>query len=198
MKWMFMNTMNRIAAIMVALLALVACSDSKTGGENEPSQVMVSAEDAAAASTDPLMLEIRTMENRTKQDSTMDRASGLRLLRAYQDYYNKHPEDTVAINYLFEGGRVAVALGKYEKAIELLANFHDGSPNRQRRAEAAYLVAFVYDTHLHLPGKATTQYNKVMELYPESPWATQSRQALHLVGKTDEEILKFLKEKNPS
>jgi hypothetical protein len=60
------------------------------------------------------------------------------------------------------------------------------------------LVAFVYDNHLHLPSKATTQYNKVIELYPESPWAEQSRQALRLVGKTDEEILQFLKEKNPS
>jgi tetratricopeptide (TPR) repeat protein len=198
MKSMHMNYVNGIAVVMVALLTMASCSDNNTGSESESSQVMVSAEDAAAASTDPLMLEIRTMENRTRQDSTMDRASGLRLLRAYQDYYNKHPEDTAAINYLFEAGRVAVALGKYEKAIELLANFHDGSPNRQRRAEAAYLVAFVYDTHLHLPGKATTQYNKVIELYPESPWAAQSRQALQLVGKSDEEILKFLKEKNPS
>jgi hypothetical protein len=37
-----------------------------------------------------------------------------------------------------------------------------------------------------------------MELYPESPWAAQSRQALQLVGKSDEELLQFLKEKNPS
>jgi hypothetical protein len=49
-----------------------------------------------------------------------------------------------------------------------------------------------------MPAKATTQYNKVIELYPESPWAEQSRQALHLVGKSDEEVLQFLKEKNPS
>jgi len=198
MKWTFMKYVNRTAIALCAILLITACSDNKSGGQNESSQVIVSAEDAAAASTDPLMLEIRTMESRTKQDSAIDRAAGLRLLRAYQDYYNKHPEDTVAINYLFEAGRVAVALEKYDKAVELLANFHDGSPNRQRRAEAAYLVAFVYDTHLHLPGKATTQYNKVIELYPESPWAAQSRQALQLVGKSDEEILKFIKEKNPS
>ena len=188
------------SVFMVAAIVscMVACSNGSDSKGAEDSTTLASADDAAKASTDPLMLEIRTMEARTRKDSVLDRAAGLRLLRAYQDYYNKHPQDTAALNYVFEAGRVAVALEKYEKAIELFANFHDGSGNRQRRAEAAYLVAFVYDTHLHLPSKATAQYNKVIELYPESPWATQSRQALPLVGKSDEELLQFLKDKNPS
>jgi tetratricopeptide (TPR) repeat protein len=176
----------------------VSCSNDSGKNNEETSTTLASAEEAASGAIDPLMLEIRAMESRTRKDSVLDRATGLRLLRAYQDYYNKHPQDTIAQNYIFEAGRVAVALEKYDKAIELLANFHDGSVNRQRRAEAAYLVAFIYDTHLHLPTKATKQYNKVIELYPESPWAVQSRQALHLVGKSDEELLKFLQEKNPS
>lgn len=182
----------------VLVFSVFGCSDGASKNESVPTTTLATIEDAASAVTDPLMLEIRSMEADTKRDSVLNRESGLKLLRAYQDYYNKHPNDTSAINYIFEAGRVAVALGKYEKAVELLANFHDGSRNPQRRAEAAYLVAFVYDAHLHLPAKATTQYNKVIELYPRSPWATQSRQALQLVGKSDEELLQFLKEKNPS
>jgi tetratricopeptide (TPR) repeat protein len=181
-----------------AMAMLVSCSGDANKNMGEKTTTLASVEDAASESVDPLMLEIRAMETRTQKDSAMDRATGLRLMRAYQDYYNKHPQDTVALNFIFEAGRVAVSLEKYDKAIELLANFHDGSANRHRRAEAAYLVAFIYDTHLHLPSKAITQYNKVIELYPESPWAGQSRQALQLVGKSDEEILQFLKEKNPS
>ena len=182
---------------MLAAITLASCSNDGSGANKEGSTTLATAEDPSKA-VDPLMLEIRSMEARTRKDTVMDRAAGLRLLRAYQDYYNKHPQDTAALNYIFEAGRVAVSLEKFEKAVELFANFHDGSANRVRRAEAAYLVAFVYDNHLHLPSKATTQYNKVIELYPESPWAEQSRQALRLVGKTDEEILQFLKEKNPS
>ena len=176
---------------------LFSCANGDQQATSEDTTTLASVDDAKSA-TDPLMLEIRSMEARTRNDSVLDRAAGLRLLRAYQDYYNKHPQDTIALNYLFEAGRVAIALDKPEKAVELLANFHDGSANRVRRAEAAYLVAFVYDTHLHLTQKAVTQYNKVIELYPESPWAEQSRQALFLVGKTDEELLQFLREKNPS
>jgi tetratricopeptide (TPR) repeat protein len=186
-----------ISTLIVVSLVLYSCGNAGEQG-NGSSTTLATAEEAAESTVDPLMLEIRAMEARTKKDTTLDRAAGLRLLRAYQDYYNKHPQDTSALNYLFEAGRVAVSLEKYDKAVELLANFHDGSPNRQRRSEAAYLVAFIYDTHLHMPAKATTQYNKVIELYPESPWAEQSRQALHLVGKSDEEVLQFLKEKNPS
>jgi tetratricopeptide (TPR) repeat protein len=189
---------HRFLTGMLALMMLASCSDESGKGSNEVSTTLASADASAANAIDPLMLEIKAMEERTRKDSVLDRAAGLRLLRAYQDYYNKHPQDTAALNYVFEAGRVAVSLEKYEKAIELLANFHDGSSNRRRRAESAYLVAFIYDTHLHLPSKATTQYNKVIELYPESPWAEQSRQALRLVGKTDEEVLQFLKEKNPS
>jgi len=189
---------HRFLTGMLALMMLASCSDECGKGSNEVSTTLASADASAASAIDPLMLEIKAMEERTRKDSVLDRAAGLRLLRAYQDYYNKHPQDTAALNYVFEAGRVAVSLEKYEKAIELLANFHDGSSNRRRRAESAYLVAFIYDTHLHLPSKATTQYNKVIELYPESPWAEQSRQALRLVGKTDEEVLQFLKEKNPS
>ena len=187
-----------VCFLFVAVFAGVGCSESASEQEAGKSTTLASVEDATASVSDPLMLEIRSMEANTKQDTVLNREAGLKLLRAYQDYYNKHPNDTTALNYIFEAGRVAVALGKYEKAIELLANFHDGSANPRRRAEAAYLVAIVYDTHLHLPAKATTQYNKVMELYPDSPWAAQSRQALQLVGKSDEELLQFLKEKNPS
>ena len=182
---------------LCAAIFLSGCSDSSSEGaqsadSGEPRVV------TGESVTDPLLLEIRDMEKRTRKDTVLDRAAGLRLLRAYQDYYNKHPQDTAAVAYLFEAGRVADALGKYDKAIELLANFHDGTTNRQRKAEAAYLVAFIYDSHLHLPNKAKTQYTKVIELYPESPWADQARQALPLLGKSDEELLQFLKEKNPS
>jgi len=192
-----MVQLRNLAFIFGCSVLFFSCGgDSETKSGNETT--LASAENIDEVLTDPLLLEIKEMELRTKKDTVLDRAAGLRLLRAYQDYYNKHPQDTTAINYLFEAGRVADALGKFDKAIELLANFHDGSTNVQRRAEAAYLVAFIYDAHMHMSDKAIKQYNKVIELYPQSPWASQARQALPLVGKSDEELLQFIKEKNPS
>jgi TolA-binding protein len=97
---------------------------------------------------------------------------------------------------LLDAARVADAMGKYDKAIELLGNYHDAVEDKSKKAESAYLVAFIYDAHLKNEKKAIDYYNKVIDLYPDSPWAQQAKSALHLVGKSDEELLEFLKEKN--
>jgi tetratricopeptide (TPR) repeat protein len=192
-----MKNLKYYLLVVGAAWLCIGCSESSESNQLQE-KTLATAEKPSDVVTDPLLFEIKTMEARTQKDSVLDRAAGLRLLRAYQDYYNKHPQDTLALNYLFEAGRVADALGKYDKAVELLANYHDGSANVQRRAEAAYLVAFIYDAHMHMSSKAVKQYNKVIELYPQSPWAQQARQSLPLVGKTDEELLQFIREKNPS
>jgi tetratricopeptide (TPR) repeat protein len=183
-----------LSLIVMCLLAACGGDDPSSAPKDE---VIQSATDPIKG-IDPMLIEIRSMESRARKDTVLDRTVGLRLLRAYQDYYNRNPKDSLAISFLFEAGKVADAMGKYDKAVELLANYHDGITNQERKAEAAYLVAFVYDAHLHQPTKATKQYNKVIEMYPNSPWAEQSKQALHLVGKSDEELLQFIKEKNPS
>lgn len=182
--------------MMLMSVFITSCGDGAQQA-SEAKQVLESADEPKRA-LDPALVEIRSMEQRAAKDTVMDRTTGLRLLRAYQDYYNRNPQDSLALSFLFEAGKVADALGKYEKAIELFANYHDGTQEVTRKAEAAYLVAFIYDAHLQQPKEATKQYNKVIELYPNSPWAAQAKQALHLVGKSDEELLRFLKEKNPS
>ncbi len=190
--------MRNKLAILSALALFVFCIYS-CGDRQEKSVTIASADDLNKKDemiTDPVLYEIRDMEARAKKDSVIDRTVGLRLLRAYQTYYNQHPEDSLGKVFLFEAARVADAMGKYDKAIELLGNYHDGIADKNKKAEAAYLVAFIYDAHLKNEKKAIDYYNKVIQLYPDSPWAEQAKSALHLVGKSDEELLKFLKEKN--
>ena len=188
--------LKRWIAALVLSASLFACGQGEQQSAEE--KKVLETVDNPKPVLDPALVEIRSMEQRARKDTVLDRTTGLRLLRAYQDYYNRNPQDSLALSFLFEAGKVADALGKYDKAIELFANYHDASKDVSSKAEAAYLVAFIYDAHMHQSKDATKQYNKVIELYPESPWAAQSRQALHLVGKSDEELLKFLQEKNPS
>jgi tetratricopeptide (TPR) repeat protein len=190
-----MKLMRCIAALVVSV-SLFACGQGEDPSAQEK-QVLETVDNPKPV-LDPALVEIRSMEQRARKDTVLDRTTGLRLLRAYQDYYNRNPQDSLALSFLFEAGKVADAMGKYDKAIELFANYHDASKDISRKAEAAYLVAFIYDAHMHRAKDATKQYNKVIELYPNSTWAVQAKQALHLVGKSDEELLRFLKEKNPS
>lgn len=140
--------------------------------------------------------EIEKLELRSKSDSALTRPEALRLLNIYQDRYNLTPSDSISISGLFEAARIADGLGKFDKAIELLGVFHDATKDSDKRAEAAFLVAFIYDAHLKNVNKATDYYNKVIQLYPTSSWAQQAKDALHLVGKSDEELIRFLEDKS--
>jgi tetratricopeptide (TPR) repeat protein len=159
-----------------------------------------SQNESAASGTSPalssLISEIERMEEKSKGDSALSRPEALRLLNIYQDRYNINPSDSAAIAGLFEAARIADGLGKFEKAIELLGTYHDVSLNPEKRAESAFLVAFIYDAHLKDAKKATDYYNKVIQLYPASVWAEQAKDALHMVGKSDEELMEFLEQKS--
>jgi tetratricopeptide (TPR) repeat protein len=190
------NMKSTFLFLFIALTFILSSCGDKSEVKSNSAQEEKSNAQRDLANMDPLLIEIHDMERKAKLDSVMDRAVGLRLLRAYQEYYNKNMKDSLGIAYLFEAARVADAMSKYEKAIELLINYHDVINNQEKKAESAYMVAFIYDAHLKNEKKAITYYNKVIELYPSSVWAEQAKSALHLVGKSDEDLLKFLEEKN--
>lgn len=190
------NSMTRIfySILIVIFSSLIhSCSESSSGSEQSGS---VNADKPKEIVTDPLLIEIHDMEKKAKSDTVFDRNTALRLLIAYQTYYNQHGKDSLGQAYLFEAAKMADALGKYQKAIDLLVNYHDLIGDYNKKAEAAFLVGFIYDSHLKDAKKAIEYYNKVIELYPKSQWAEQAKSALHLAGMSDEDLMKFLDEKN--
>ena len=154
----------------------------------------ISPEQAKKVRLDSLQVKISELERIGKE--TLSREQQNNLFKAYQEYYNTSGKDTLALNYLFEAANLAQVLGKYEKAIEYFINFHDGFPASHRCDEAVYNIAYIYDARLKNAEKATTYYNKVIELYPNSLWAQEAKGALHFVGLSDEEMIKKLDELN--
>jgi tetratricopeptide (TPR) repeat protein len=168
----------------MALFFMVGC-----GGE-----APASAEEKKKELLDSLQVRIIELESIGKESLTRDRQN--ELFKAYQAYYNSSGKDTISLNYLFEAANLAQVLGKYEKAIDLFINFHDGFPASHRCDEAVYNIAYIYDARLKNAEKAITYYNKVIELYPTSLWAQEAKGALHFVGLSDEEMIKKLDEIN--
>jgi tetratricopeptide (TPR) repeat protein len=168
----------------IFMLLLAACS---TDSPRTP-------EELKKARLDSIQTSIQTQEKMGKE--ALSREQQTALFKSYQEYYNASGKDTVGLNYLFEAANLAQGLGKYEKAIELFINFHDGFPASHRCDEAVYNIAYIYDARLKNPEKATTYYNKVIELYPNSLWANEAKGALHFVGLSDEEMIRKLDEIN--
>ncbi|MFN0031853.1 MAG: tetratricopeptide repeat protein [Flavobacteriales bacterium] len=183
--------------LFIATVTLILSScDFEEGNNYDRPDAQTNDKSVASSTKDPLLIDILDLEKRMAADTAFNRTRALRLFKDYQDYYNKHPHDTVAGNYLFQAGDLAQKLGKQERAIELFIGFVEGFTASHRCDEAVYNVAYIYDARLGDKQQAKKYYNKVIELYPQSMWAHEAQGALRILSMSDEELRKFLKEQN--
>lgn len=174
--------------IACLVVVLAACgSDSNT----------TSADEKKAEQKEVWSKEIAELEEKmASSKDSLPRTVATDLLAHYVDYINTYHSDSASVRYTYEAANVAAGLGKFQKSIELLTNYHEGYPNAKDRDRAVYLIAFLYDSQLHDEKSAIKYYNKVIELYPNSPYAKQAQDALRWVGLSEEEILKKIEEIN--
>lgn len=169
--------------LFVIIGLLTSCTQPQAGSQKENV-------------SDPLLIEISKLEAQASMDTAVNRNTANQLIQAYQKYYNQNGTDSLSLHYLEKAARVADAIGKYDLAVDLMITCHDLSRDYEKKAESAFLVAFIYDDHLKNSEKAIEYYNKVIELYPKSQWAEQSKLALHLVDMNQDDLIRFLDEKN--
>lgn len=118
------------------------------------------------------------------------------LMVAYSEWGNQFHDHPSTPEYLFQAGRLAMELGRPKKAIAFFTDLHDGFPTFKKRTEAAYLVGFIYDNILNDRIMAERAYDKVIELYPDTEWATTAEAMKSQLYMTDDQLIEMLKEKN--
>ena len=171
---------------VIAAIVLNSCGDGHTPGQE--AQIPPSPADLRA-SIESLEKEISSATD------TLKRSKAEQLLSQYIDYSNRFHEDTLSGEYLLRAASLADGIGQYNQAVELLLNFYDGFPASGRRAEAAYLIAFIYDAHIGDKEKAATYYQAVLDRHPDTHWAMQAGSALQIVNLSDEELIEFLEKR---
>lgn len=152
---------------------------------------------AKAQKKQELLNKIKTLEKEVGDNgANLDRAKASELVGLYQDFYNQNMDDTTSAAFLFNGASMATAIGKHQQAIRMLEAYHDIYKTAPKRADALYLIGFIYDNGLKNSEKAKQYYQRTIDLYPETFWAQQAMSAMSISGMSDEELLKFLEEKN--
>jgi len=177
---------NFLFCVFLALVLIVpnACSVKP----KDPKQVWNEQEKA----------RITALENLLHNDDQGKYAdSAAVLLIEYQNYYNKNVTDSLSAHYLLEAAKLAEGIGKYQKAIDLLFNYHEAFKWAPQRDFVVFRIAFIYDEHLKNKAQAEHFYNQVIQLYPTSVWAEQAKAALSILNMTDEQLLDYLKAQNP-
>lgn len=172
--------------IFIALtLAMISCGDS-------PKVDMITGE-----TKEELVERINECEaNALNGDTKIDKVKGHELMRSYLDYTNTYRDDSIAGVYLFKAGDVARNLGRYKQAISILTNLHDGFPKHTKKAETAFLIAFIQDNDLHDREMAKKAYENVIKLYPEHTLASDAQARIQTLYMTDEEMIEMFRKKN--
>ncbi|MEZ4801121.1 MAG: tetratricopeptide repeat protein, partial [Flavobacteriales bacterium] len=144
-----------------------------------------------------LLHQIDSLEKLVMTDyGELNRGLANQLLKTYKEFYNANGQDSISGPYLFKAASIATSLGRSNEAIDMLSTYYDTFKTGSRRDEALYLMGFIYENHMHDNEKARDFYQRTVEIFPNSPWAEQAKGAMEMLNMSDEELIKYLEEKN--
>ncbi|MBO4281655.1 MAG: tetratricopeptide repeat protein [Bacteroidales bacterium] len=119
------------------------------------------------------------------------------LLACYDRFVQKHPEDSLAPEYLFRKAEV-LRIGKEgDAALDVMAELVSRYPESPRVAECYFLRGLVYEEVFYDQDKAKKAYLSFIERYPEHPLAEDARYAIRYLGLSAEEIIASFEAKQP-
>lgn len=144
-----------------------------------------------------------TLEKINEMESVAFSESGLinaeyvdELIQAYQEFANDFPEDSLAPDYLFKAGDVAMHTNRSNKAILLYERIINEYSNYRKAPEALFLKGYVFENNLGRLDKAEEIYREFLEKYPENEFADDAEVSLKYLGKTPEELIEIFQKEN--
>lgn len=97
--------------------------------------------------------------------------------------------DDAAQKSLFDAANMAIAMKKYDQAMQIYDYVLTNPDNFSKVPTALFLKGFTYDEHLKNYDEAKKYYNEFLEKYPNDPYATSVKGSLQNLGKSAEEII---------
>ena len=161
--------------ISILFLILIGCAE---GGPDKLS------------SCDELKAKVVFLEKEVSNHVSLDEHDSSHLMKAYADFANSCPDDSIVAEYLVRRADLLRGAGKFHDAISLFQNIHDGYPTYENRALCAFLIAYLYETELGDHEMAEKFYKGVIDLHPESNEAKLAALSLKHLGKSPEDLVR--------
>jgi outer membrane protein assembly factor BamD (BamD/ComL family) len=132
---------------------------------------------------------VDSAENLMRADKTYNMKNAMSTLKAYNDYAQKYPNDTLTAEYLFRAADLAQGAKQYTQAVNYLETILANHKDYRKSDIACFMAAYIYDTFLedvnHGGDRAVQLYQFVIDHYPNSTWAEQSKVLIKYVGQPD-------------
>ncbi|PBQ31238.1 hypothetical protein CNR22_05480 [Sphingobacteriaceae bacterium] len=144
-----------------------------------------------------LVAEAKHMDSVLMHQLEIDPVAANKAIKAFTDIAYYCSNDSLSPVFLIKTAQVARVINNIPQAKIALEKCIDTYPAFKNRPAALFLLAQLYDeaTYLNNEEEARKLYNKIIEEYPKSEWASSAKGAINFLGKTDAQILEELKGK---
>lgn len=106
------------------------------------------------------------------------------------------PNDSETPEFIFKAAETSNTLRTYDKSFALYDWIIDNYPTHKRAPMALFMKAFLFDGTFADSTNSRKYYTEFLEKYPNHEFAKDAKLLLQNVGKSDEEVLKELMDKN--
>ena len=164
------SKMKRIGILLISMMALFSCQSPKEK-------------------------QIDRIKSLEVSDSSFNVNIMNELNIAYIDFTEKYPDDAHTPEYLLKAAQRSSVLGKPNESIALFNKIIEKYPNSNFSEEALFLKANTYENNLNETDKAEQTYRDFIKKYPKSQLIEDAKLSLQNVGKSPEEIMKDITNK---
>lgn len=129
-------------------------------------------------------------------DMTINMEAIPEAVATYGRYVDDNPEAADAPEVLFRAIEVAVNTRQdAQQSINMVNRLVTDYPQFDKNPVALFMLAtFVYDEQQHDLDKARETYQRIIDTYPNSPFASDASIAITQLGMTPEELVKMFEE----
>jgi hypothetical protein len=187
--------MKKLLVIPFLLLALVSCEtqqDKDAEKIKTDSLTQLQAREKYKVAVDSAELQLRAGKNFDPKLANL-------TLKAYSDFTTTFPKDSLTPEYLFRAADLAQGTRNYQQAAIYLETIIEKHKGYRKYPDACFVAAYVYDTYLedvnHGDDRARQLYQYVIDHYPNTSYAEQSKVLIGYVGKPDSLLLNDIMKK---
>ena len=124
----------------------------------------------------------------------VDRGKALALVDMYESYADTYPDDSLSVEYLFNGAEICLNLGEGQRSIDLYDRVILEYPDFAKVPESLFLKGYVYENYLGDLEQARIIYSLFLEKYPDNEFADDAAISIQNLGKSPEELIKQFEE----
>lgn len=201
---MFSEIRKKASAIGIVLLHLSMACFYSCHQTNNPTKNAHTKQDSLAKKQEPsftncvaYFTQAKILDSTLLTQTDIDNALANKAIQAFTDFAYYCKTDSMAPVYLIKTAQVARAINNIPQAKKVLEYCIENHKTFKDRAAAMFLLAQLYDEKIYLNNEkeALKLYQQIIEQYPKSPWAESAEGAIAFLGKSDEEIIRQLKNK---